>query len=296
MKLTILGSGTSQGVPIIGCQCEVCRSKDPRDIRLRSSVMVEWRGVRIVVDAGPDFRLQMLREGVRQIDALLLTHHHQDHAGGIDDTRALTFVDYPIIRRLQLYATAETIGIVKRHYDYAFAENKYLGVPEIDLHEIVSGERFKVSSEDEAKGVETEAEAEGVDVETEAKGVEVETKDVNVEAEGVEVEAIRGTHAKGLEVTGYRFGDVAYLTDFKEIESSERDRLRGLKVLVVNALRWSWHYSHFSVEEALELIADVKPERAYLTHLSHDIGRYDEVAAKLPDGVMLAYDGLQIEL
>ncbi|MFR9564884.1 MAG: MBL fold metallo-hydrolase, partial [Rikenellaceae bacterium] len=196
MKLTILGSGTSQGVPIIGCQCEVCRSKDPRDIRLRSSAMVEWRGMRIVVDAGPDFRLQMLREGVRQIDALLLTHHHQDHAGGIDDTRALTFIDYPIIRRLQLYATAETIEAIKRHYDYAFAESKYLGAPEIDLQEIVSGERFRVSSEDGAKSVEDETDR----VEVEVKSVEDGTDRVEVEVKSVEVEAIRGTHAKGLEV------------------------------------------------------------------------------------------------
>ncbi len=264
MKLTILGSGTSQGVPTIGCQCEVCRSKDPRDIRLRSSAMVEWQGMRIVVDAGPDFRAQMLREGVRKIDALLLTHHHQDHTGGIDDTRALTFVDYPIIHRLQLYATAYSLNTIKRHYDYAFEENKYIGAPEIDLHEFVSGERITVRSEDGSKSI--------------------------------EVATIRGRHAKGLEVTGYRFGDVAYLTDFKEIEPQEIDKLRGVKILVVNALRWQWHYSHYSVDEALALIQEVAPERAYLTHASHDIGLYDEASAKLPKGVYLAYDGLQIEI
>ncbi len=264
MRLTILGSGTSQGVPTIGCQCEVCRSKDPRDIRLRSSAMIEWQDMRIVVDAGPDFRMQMLREGVRRVDAVLLTHGHKDHTGGLDDTRALTFAEYPIIRRLQLYATAKTLETVKRHYDYAFAENKYIGAPEIDLHEIVSGTTIEVCSEDRERCV--------------------------------EVVTIRGTHAKGLEVTGYRFGDVAYLTDFKEIEPSERDKLRGVKVLVVNALRWEWHYSHFSVDEALELIRDVKPERAYLTHASHDIGLYDEAVSKLPDGVSFAYDGLKIEV
>ncbi len=264
MKLTILGSGTSQGVPTIGCQCEVCRSQDPRDIRLRSSAMVEWQGMRIVIDAGPDFRAQMLREGVRQIDALLLTHHHQDHTGGIDDVRAFNFVDYPIIHRVQLYATEATAAVVKRHYDYAFMKNKYIGAPEIDLHEFVSGSTIEVWSEDREKMV--------------------------------EVETIRGTHAKQLEVTGFRFGELAYLTDFKEIDAQERDRLRGLKVLVVNALRWGWHYSHFSVDEALELIADVKPERVYLTHMSHDIGLYDEAMAKLPDGVVLSYDGLRIEV
>ncbi len=264
MKLTILGSGTSQGVPTIGCCCEVCRSQDPRDMRLRSSAMVEWQGVRIVIDAGPDFRAQMLREGVSRIDALLLTHHHQDHTGGIDDTRALTFVDYPTIHRLQLYATAHTLRTIRRHYDYAFEENKYIGAPEIDLHEFVSGESITVSSEDGARSV--------------------------------VVEAIRGGHAKGLEVTGYRFGDIAYLTDFKEIEPQEVERLRGVKVLIVNALRWQWHYSHFSVEEALALIREVAPERAYLTHASHDIGLYEEASKRLPEGVYLAYDGLQIEV
>ncbi len=264
MILTILGSGTSQGVPTIGCRCEVCRSTDPRDMRLRSSVMVDVEGMRIVIDAGPDFRYQMLREGVRAIDALLLTHGHKDHTGGIDDTRALTFVDYPTIRRLQLYATAQTMATVKKDYDYAFAKNKYLGVPEIDLHEFKSGRSITVSNEEGTKSI--------------------------------VVEAIKGGHAVGFEVTGYRFGELAYLTDFKSIEPQERERLRGVKVLVVNALRWSKHHSHFSVEEALELIQDIKPERAYLTHASHEIGLYDEASAKLPEGVTLAYDGLKIEI
>ncbi len=264
MRVTILGSGTSQGVPTIGCRCEVCRSQDPRDLRLRSSAMVEWGDMRIVIDAGPDFRQQMLREGVRRIDALLLTHEHKDHTGGIDDTRAFNFVDYPTIHRLQLYGLPETLKAVERDYHYAFVENKYIGVPEIDLHTIQAGSNFEVRSEDGERAV--------------------------------EVGAIEGFHARDFVVTGYRFGNFAYLTDFKQIEPSQRERLKGLEVLVVNALRWKEHYSHFNVEEALALIREVQPKRAFLTHLSHDIGFYDEANAKLPEGVSLAYDGMKIEI
>ncbi len=264
MKLTILGSGTSQGVPTIGCKCEVCRSTDERDMRLRSSAMVEWDGLRIVIDSGPDFRQQMLRAGVRRIDALLLTHEHKDHTGGLDDTRALNFVDYPTIHRLQLYGTAPTLNAMKRDYYYAFTDNKYQGVPEIDLHYIERGATFKVANEEGTKEV--------------------------------EVVAIDGFHAPQFGITGYRFGDVAYMTDFKRISDREIEKLKGLKVLVVNALRWAPHHSHFSVAEALELIEKVRPERAILTHLSHDIGLFDEATAKLPEGVELAYDGLEVIL
>lgn len=264
MKLTILGSGTSQGVPTIGCQCEVCRSADPRDMRLRSSVMVEWDDMRVVIDAGPDFRQQMLRTGVRRLDAILLTHEHKDHTGGLDDTRAFNFVDYPVIHRLQLYGTQQVLDAIRRDYFYAFVEQKYRGVPEIDLFPFSLGSTFEVSSEDGERRM--------------------------------EVTSIEGFHSEGFEVTGYRFGDLAYITDFKSISEEEIAKLKGVKVLVVNALRWSGHYSHFSVSEALELIEKVAPERAYLTHMSHDIGLYDEAMARLPKGVTLAYDGLEINL
>ncbi len=226
--------------------------------------MVEWGDMRIVIDAGPDFRYQMLRAGVRNIDALLLTHMHKDHTGGIDDTRAFAFVDYPTIHRMQLYATAQTLRTIRKDYDYAFAVNKYRGVPEIDLHEIENGTRFEVWDERHERHV--------------------------------EVDAIAGFHAPQFEVTGYRFGDVAYLTDFKGIEASQVARLQGVKVLVINALRWGTHPTHFSVDEALEVIRQVAPERAYLTHMSHDIGLFDEAMSRLPDGVELAYDGLVVEV
>lgn len=258
MRLTFLGTGTSQGVPTIGCRCEVCRSTDPRDTRLRTSAMVEVGDVRMIIDAGPDFRYQMLRTGVRHIDAILLTHEHKDHTGGIDDVRAFNFVDFPVIHRVDIYATARTAACVRKDFDYAFAEDKYRGVPEIELHEFDPSKPFEVK--------------------------------------GVEIVPIRGQHSDRFEVTGYRIGRLAYLTDFKQIEESEIEKLQGVDTLVVNALRWRDHISHFTVEEALQLIERVKPHRAYLTHMSHDIGLHADSASRLPKGVELAYDTLTIEI
>ncbi len=258
----MLGTGTSQGVPTIGCRCRVCRSSDPRDQRLRSSVMVEWQGMRIVVDAGTDFRQQMLREDVRSIDALLLTHDHKDHTGGIDDTRAFCFVDYPTIHRTQIYAPSKTLRAVQHDFHYAFAASKYRGVPEIDLHEVELGSDFTVFNEDRTKSI--------------------------------EVRSIVGEHAPSDLVTGYRFGKFAYLTDFKRIADDQIERLQGVDTLVINALRWGLHYSHFNVEEALEVIRRVGARRAYLTHCSHDIGLIDEANERLPEGVEFGYDGLKI--
>lgn len=258
MRLTFLGTGTSQGVPTIGCRCEVCRSSDPRDNRLRTSAMVEIGNKRFVIDAGPDFRYQMLRTGARHLDAILLTHEHKDHTGGIDDVRAFNFVDFPIIHQIDIYATARTAACVRKDFDYAFAENKYRGVPEIELHEFDPNGPFDVK--------------------------------------GVKIVPIRGQHSDRFEVTGYRIGQLAYLTDFKQIDEQEVAKLEGVDTLVVNALRWREHISHFTVEEALGLIARVKPRRAYLTHMSHDIGLHAHSAERLPQGVELAYDTLTIEI
>ena len=259
MKLTFLGTGTSQGVPVIGCRCEVCQSEDWHDKRLRTSAMVECEDCRIVIDAGPDFRQQMLRTGVRHIDAILLTHEHKDHTGGLDDVRAFNFVDYPAaIHVVDIYATHRTAECVKKDFDYAFAQNKYRGVPEMRLHEIDPSEPFEVK--------------------------------------GHKIIPIRGKHSERFDITGYRIGNLAYMTDFKELCNGEIEKLRGIDTLVVNALRFATHYSHFNVEEAMAIIEQVAPRQAYLTHMSHEIGLYTKTDAELPDGVALAYDGLRIQI
>lgn len=255
--LTFLGTGTSQGVPVIGCRCPVCCSADPRDNRLRTSAMVEIGDKRFIIDAGPDFRVQLLREGVSHITAILLTHKHKDHIGGIDDVRALNFVDYPQIHTVHIYATAQTVACVEKDYDYAFFTERYRGTPEISLHTIDPEQPFAI--------------------------------------DGVDIIPIHGRHAH-FEVTGYRFGELAYITDFKDIDKAEIDKLKGVKVLVINALRFTPHDSHFSVAEALEVIDQVKPERAYLTHMSHEIGLHALAECQLPNNVKFAYDTLKIEL
>ena len=239
-------------MPVIGCRCEVCASADRRDRRLRTSAMVETRGRRLLIDAGPDFRYQMLRAGVSRVDAILLTHEHKDHIGGLDDVRALNFVDYPVVRPVDIYATPRTAACVRKDFDYAFVEDKYRGVPEIRLHEIDPSRPFT--------------------------------------AGGVEIMPIRGKHSERFDVTGYRIGPLAYMTDFKTLLQGEAEKLAGVDTLVVNALRFAPHYSHFDVEEAVTLIREVKPRRAFLTHISHDMGLHALASLKLPEGVSLAYD------
>lgn len=259
MKFTFLGTGTSQGVPVIGCRCEVCASQDPRDNRLRTAALVETCGVRLAIDAGPDFRCQMLRAGVRHLDAILLTHEHKDHTGGLDDVRAFNFVDYPpTVHSVDIFAAPAAAAVVRKDFDYAFAPDKYRGVPVIGLHEIDPARPFEVG--------------------------------------GVGIVPVAGHHSPRFTVTGYRIGPLAYLTDFKTIDDAEIAKLRGVDVLVVNALRFEPHDSHFCVDEALALIRRVRPREAYLTHMSHEIGLHAATDPALPEGVRLAYDTLQIEI
>lgn len=253
VQLTFLGTGTSQGVPVIACTCEVCRSTDPRDQRTRSSVLVETEGKRLLIDAGPDMRQQMLREGITDIDAVLLTHEHMDHVAGMDDLRAFSFAHEPP-KEIPIYANASTVQAVKRIYAYAFSDKKYPGIPRFDCH---------------------------------AVGL------APFDAAGVRIIPVEVMHLH-MPVFGFRIGNMSYLTDAKTIATSEKEKLRGSDVLVVNALRRKEHISHFNLEEALALIEELAPKRAYLTHISHLMGLHASV--KLPANVQAAYDGLKVVL
>ena len=251
-RLTFLGTGTSQGVPMIGCGCEVCRSADSRDKRLRASVIVEYEGLKILVDAGPDFRYQMLREGIVNVDAILLTHNHKDHTGGLDDIRAFNYLEKKPTR---IYCEKYVEDSLRMEYSYAFAENKYPGAPDWNVH-IIDDKPFRIND--------------------------------------VEIVPIRGRHFK-LPVLGYRFGDIAYCTDMNHIPDEEFCKLEGLEHFVINCVRRGRHISHFSLEGALETASRVGATHTWLTHLSHQLPTYEELAAELPDGVLPAYDGLVIE-
>ncbi|MDT0644040.1 MBL fold metallo-hydrolase [Zunongwangia sp. F363] len=253
MKITFLGTGTSQGIPIIGSDHPVCLSNNPKDKRLRVSVLVEWSGYNILIDCGPDFRAQMLANNVKKLDAIFYTHEHNDHTAGLDDIRPFFFRqgDIPI------FAHKRVLKALRSRFDYIFTtENKYPGAPGVKEHEI---------------------------------------ENRPFEFEGLEVVPVSFWHGR-LNVFGFRMEDFAYLTDLKKIEDEEVEKLKGLKVLVVNALRREPHHSHFNLEEALAFIKRVNPERAYLTHISHLLGFHDEVEEELPKNVFLAYDNLKIEV
>ncbi len=255
MVLTLLGTGTSQGVPMIGCDCEVCSSSNSRDKRLRTSAMVEVQGRRIIIDAGPDFRYQMLRERVSYIDAVLLTHQHKDHIGGIDDLRAFNYLQG---KPMEVYCSSQVAEIVRKDFDYAFVDpiERYAGVPELDLR-VISSEGFCVA--------------------------------------GVEVSPIEVMHHK-LPIFGYKIGDLCYITDANYISSSTIEAIKHPKVLVINALRHTKHISHFTLSEALDMIEQISPQRAIITHISHQMGLYDVVSEDLPEGIKLGYDGMRINI
>lgn len=253
LKLTFLGTGTSQGVPIIACKCPVCLSKNPKDKRLRSSVLIHVDGQNLVIDSGPDFRYQMLRAKVENISAILFTHEHKDHTAGLDDIRAFNWVNK---KAVSIYAEKRVQESLKMEFSYVFADFKYPGIPQMNLIDL-NNEPFQIN--------------------------------------GTKILPIRVKHFK-LPVYGFRIGDLAYITDANYISSEEKEKLKGLKVLVLNALRKEKHISHFTLSEALEVIRELQPEKAYLTHISHQMGFHDEVEAELPENVFLAYDELEIEV
>ncbi len=253
MKITFLGTGTSQGIPIIGSKHPVCLSGDEKDKRLRVSVLIEWDDFTYVIDCGPDFRQQMLRADCDKIDGIIFTHEHSDHVQGFDDIRPFYFRqgDIPI------YGHKRVLKSLKKRFDYVFkTENKYPGAPAVTVNRI-KNKPFKLGN--------------------------------------LEVIPVNGKHDK-LQVFGFKFGEFAYLTDMKTVKDKEVEKIKNVKVLVVNALRIQPHQSHFNLEEALLFIKRVNPEMAYLTHISHLLGFHEVVEKTLPKNVFLAYDGLQINL
>ncbi len=253
MKITLLGTGTSQGVPVIGCNCPVCLSLDFRDKRLRSSIHIEIDGTSLIIDSGPDFRQQILREQIVKMDALLFTHEHKDHTAGMDDIRSFNFLqktDMPI------YADTRVIDQLKQEFSYIFKETKYPGVPKVEIHKI---------------------------------------DNAPFEINGNTIRPIEVMHHK-LPVYGFRIKDFTYITDAKTISEPERDKIRGSKVLIINALQIGDHLSHLTLDEAISLSKELDVEQTYFTHISHKLGTHNAVSEILPVNINLGYDGLKIIL
>jgi len=253
VKITFLGTGTSQGVPVIACDCKTCQSDDPRDKRLRTSLLLETEKAIIVFDAGPDFRQQMLREKVTHIDAIVLTHEHKDHIAGMDDVRAF---NYKTRDAIDIFAEERVLKEIRREYSYVFAEQQYPGIPKMRLNEI-NTENFSIK--------------------------------------GLEIIPVRVMHFR-LPILGFRIGDFAYITDANSVPEESKEKLYGVKYLVVNALRKEKHISHFSLYEAINFIREISPRQAYITHISHQMGLYRDVSKELPPEIKLAFDGLSIEI
>ncbi|RQO75013.1 MBL fold metallo-hydrolase [Pedobacter sp. KBW06] len=251
MKVTFLGTGTSQGIPVITCNCVVCQSADHRNKRLRVSVLLEMGDKTIVIDSGPDFRYQMLRANVKDLDAILYTHEHKDHVAGLDDIRPF---NYLLKKNIDIYATERVQQALRREFSYIFAEVHYPGLPQIDMHTI-SDEVFKIGK--------------------------------------TEIIPLNIMHYK-LPILGFRVHDFTYITDAKTISEETIAKVRGTKVLVINALQHEEHISHFTLQEAVDFAKKIGAEMTYLTHISHNLGLHEEVEKELPENIKLAYDGLSI--
>jgi phosphoribosyl 1,2-cyclic phosphate phosphodiesterase len=252
LKITFLGTGTSTGVPMIGCNCEVCTSTDKKDNRLRSSILVQSANTTLVVDTGPDFRYQMLRENVKKVDAVLFTHPHKDHMAGLDDIRAY---NYFLKKPIDVYADSLTEEAVRRDFYYAFTDTKYPGIPELNLNTITL-DPFVVGD--------------------------------------IPVIPILVWHLK-MPVLGFRFGKFTYITDANKIDTPEKEKIKGSETLVLNALRKQTHISHFTLQEAVDLVNELQIPSAYFTHISHQLGLHAAIEAELPGHIHLAYDGLKLE-
>lgn len=254
MKVTFLGTGTSQGVPVIACNCKVCLSANQKDKRLRSSILIESENTTIVVDTGPDFRYQMLRQDVQQLDAVVFTHEHKDHIAGLDDVRAF---NYKQQLAMNVYATENVQNSLKREFYYVFSDFKYPGIPLLNLHAISKDEAFTIGD--------------------------------------ITLTPIEVLHYK-LPVLGFRIKDFTYITDAKTITEEELEKVKGTKILVLNALQKEKHISHLTFEEAIALVKKVNPEVAFFTHISHRLGLHHDISNELPPNIHLAYDGLQLSV
>lgn len=252
IRFTFLGTGTSQGIPVITCNCVVCTSSDSRDKRTRTSLLIQSGATSVVIDTGPDFRQQMLREKVQDLDAVVFTHGHKDHVAGLDDIRPF---NYLLNKTIDVYAEDAVQDILKNEFSYAFKPQDYPGVPQISLTSI-SENPFDIRD--------------------------------------IHLIPIRVMH-KQLPVLGFRIHDFTYITDANYIADTELEKIKGTKILVLNALRREKHFSHFNLHEALEIVEKIKPQHAYFTHLSHHLGTHAEVERELPAHVSLAYDGLSLE-
>jgi phosphoribosyl 1,2-cyclic phosphate phosphodiesterase len=253
VKVTFLGTGTSQGVPVIACGCEVCTSADQHDKRLRSSILIEAEDKTVAIDSGPDFRYQMLRANVQHLDAIVYTHEHKDHVAGMDDVRAFNFKQQ---EPMNIYADPRVQAALMREFPYVFAENKYPGIPQVDMHAI-GEEGFHIGS--------------------------------------IHFTPIEVMHYK-LPVLGFRINDFTYITDAKTVSDQEKEKIKGSTILVINALQKQTHISHFTLDEAIAFAQEMGAETTYFTHISHRLGKHADVMAELPAGIELAYDGLTVNI
>ncbi len=252
MKLTFLGTGTSQGVPVIACECNTCLSDDYHDKRLRTSLLLETGEKTLLFDAGPDFRQQMLRENVKKLDGIILTHEHKDHISGMDDVRAFNYKSQDAV---DIYAEERVQKAIRNEYSYVFSEYQYPGIPKMRLN-LISGHLFNVK--------------------------------------GIEIIPVRVFHYR-LPVYGFRIGDFAYITDANYIPEESKEKLFGVKYLVINALRKEKHISHFSLREAIDFIREISPKKAFITHISHQMGLHKKISNELPPEIVFAYDGLSFQ-
>ncbi len=253
VKITLLGTGTSQGVPLIGCKCNVCTSTNPLDKRLRTSALVQTANTNVVIDTGPDFRQQMLRTGIDKLDAVLFTHEHKDHTAGLDDIRAFNFIQK---KAIPVYAKKNVQQSLRREFAYIFEEKKYPGIPEITLTEIENESEFCIND--------------------------------------LKIFPFTVMHMY-LPVFAFKFDNICYITDANFISEETIASIQNVRILILNALRHEKHPSHFTLDEAIEMVKKINPEKAYFTHISHQLGLHEEISAQLPENIFLAYDGLVLE-